>query len=169
VGKIESSGAWSISYCQEAWWGECLAASSGRDGSIRIIQFSPPSYWSQLLVLSPSPGSPNSPVSTIAWAPSCGRSYHLLAAGSRDGLVRIWKVHPSKESSAHWEASLAAEISDHVDGSSGGVGRVEWNVTGTVLSTAGCDGFVRLWKASYSGEWRNLSAIACEPSNTPHV
>lgn len=33
-----------------------------------------------------------------------------------------------------------------MDGGSGGIGRVEWNVTGTVLSTAGCDGVVRLWK-----------------------
>jgi len=76
--------------------------------------------------------------------------------------VRIWKVIPSSDAGGQWEATLAAQIEDHVDGSSGGVGKVEWNVTGTVLSTAGCDGVVRLWKASYSGEWRVLSAISCE-------
>lgn len=79
--------------------------------------------------------------------------------------MRIWKVVPSSEAGGPWEATLAAQIEDHVDGSSGGVGKVEWNVTGTVLSTAGCDGVVRLWKASYSGEWRVLSAISCEGDN----
>lgn len=125
--------------------------------SIQIIHFSPPSYWSQLLVLQPPPGSSNSPVSTIAWAPSCGRSFHLIASGSRDGVARIWKVHPPADSTSQWEATLAAEITDHVDGSSGGIGRVEWNVTGTVLSTAGCDGVVRLWK----GESRTARCFYC--------
>lgn len=123
------------------------------------MHFAPPSYWSQLAVLG---NAGSSPISTIAWAPSCGRSYHLIASGSRDGSVRIWKVIPSSESGAAWESTLAAEISDHMDGSSGGIGRVEWNITGTILSTAGCDGQVRLWKASYSGEWRVLSAISCD-------
>lgn len=36
VGRIESSGAWAVAYCQEAWWGECVAVSAGRDGSIRV-------------------------------------------------------------------------------------------------------------------------------------
>lgn len=131
----------------------------------QILHFAPPSYWSQVVVLQPPATSSTSPISTIAWAPSSGRSYHLIASGSRDGIVRIWKVVPSNDPAGHWEASLAAQIEDHVDGSSGGVGKVEWNVTGTVLSTAGCDGVVRLWKASYSGEWRVLSAISCEGDN----
>lgn len=33
-------------------------------------------------------------VISVAWAPSCGRSYHLIATGSRDGHVRIWRVKP---------------------------------------------------------------------------
>ena len=35
-----------------------------------------------------------SSITSVAWAPSCGRSYHLIATGSRDGKVRIWKVRP---------------------------------------------------------------------------
>ena len=132
----------------------------------QIIHFAPPSYWSQLAVLTP-PSGHSSPVATLAWAPSCGRSYHLIASGARDGVVRIHKLVPPAEGTAgrEWQTSLVAEITDHVEGSGGGgggVGRVEWNVTGTVLSTAGCDGRVRLWKAGYSGEWRVMSTISCE-------
>jgi len=30
----------------------------------------------------------------VSWAPSCGRLYHLVATGRRDGHVRIWKIKP---------------------------------------------------------------------------
>lgn len=38
VGRIESTGAWALAYCQEAWWGEVAAVSAGKDGSIRVSQ-----------------------------------------------------------------------------------------------------------------------------------
>lgn len=38
--------------------------------------------------------SSHSPLTSLAWAPSCGRSYHLIATGARDGTVRIWRVEP---------------------------------------------------------------------------
>lgn len=38
-----------------------------------------------------------SSVTSVSWAPSCGRSYHLIATGSRDGSVRIWKIQPGEE------------------------------------------------------------------------
>jgi nucleoporin SEH1 len=53
-------------------------------------------------------------------------------------------VWPPLDAAADWRSELDAEMDDHVAG--GGVGRVEWNITGTVLSTAGDDGKVRLWK-----------------------
>lgn len=74
-------------------------------------------------------------VTSVAWAPSCGRSFHLIATGSRDGMVRIWKVKPPPpqlsrnaaggDSGAddqdmavdgneeRWVASLVAEFPDH--------------------------------------------------------
>lgn len=39
IGRIESSGAWAVSYCQEAWWGECVAVSAGSQGLIRVSFF----------------------------------------------------------------------------------------------------------------------------------
>ena len=31
-------------------------------------------------------------ITWVAWAPSCGESYHLITNGGQDGHVRIWKV-----------------------------------------------------------------------------
>ena len=75
-------------------------------------------------------------ITSVAWAPSCGRSYHLVATGSRDGHVRIWRVKPPApsededdegvEGSEKWSASVVGDFDDHKSA----VGRVEWNITG---------------------------------------
>ena len=64
----------------------------------------------------------------MSWAPSCGRSYHLVATGGRDGHVRIWKIKPGSEdlldnadelmvdvdSEEHkWTALLVADFDQH--------------------------------------------------------
>ncbi len=80
----------------------------------QIIQLSSPRRPHTILILDSSPrphgsateAAPKSPsvtsedaptpysITSVAWAPSCGRSYHLIATGSRDGHVRIWRVKP---------------------------------------------------------------------------
>ena len=68
------------------------------------------------------------------------------------------------------------------------VGRVEWNITGfgfclpfssaatantsqfrTVLSSAGNDGRVRLWKATISNVWRPAGSIGVEQSEDTDI
>ena len=61
----------------------------------------------------------------MSWAPSCGRSYHLVATGGRDGHVRIWKIKPAVddlddeimmagvESEDKWTAALVADFDQH--------------------------------------------------------
>lgn len=39
----------------------------------------------------------HAPLTCLAWAPNCGRNYHLLATGARDGTIRIWRVEPPGE------------------------------------------------------------------------
>ena len=87
-------------------------------------------------------------ITSVAWAPSCGRSYHLVATGSRDGHVRIWRVKPPTPSEdldgedvgegggpekererEKWSASIVGDFDDHKSA----VGRVEWNITGYVV------------------------------------
>lgn len=57
-------------------------------------------------------------ITSVSWAPSCGRSYHLVATGSRDCMVRIWKLTPPKKvgvegEDGKWSKALVADFSDH--------------------------------------------------------
>jgi len=142
-----------------------------------------------LLTLDPSPTASSAPggnaanpgadpdaaptpyaITCVAWAPSCGRSYHLVATGGRDGRVRIWRVRPGVDDidrdndeggegeDGRWTASVVADFDQHKSA----VGRVEWNITGTVLSSAGNDGRIRLWKATSGNVWRPAGSIGVE-------
>jgi len=58
-----------------------------------------------------------------------------------------------------WSATVVADFDHHKSA----IGRVEWNVTGTVLSSAGNDGRIRLWKATSGGNiWRPAGSIGVE-------
>ena len=141
----------------------------------QIIQIPPSPRPSILLTLNPAPisspepatrsGAPSSgdaeaaktfAITSVAWAPSCGRSYHLIATGSRDGHVRIWRVKPPtpsedsdgvEDGAEKWSASILGDFDDHKCASGHScacdsliiiafarstVGRVEWNITGYV-------------------------------------
>lgn len=56
-------------------------------------------------------------VTTVAWAPSCGRRYHLIATGGRDGKVKIWKVTPPQGANAlgdgEWVVNQAGTFDEH--------------------------------------------------------
>ncbi|KAI0775636.1 WD40-repeat-containing domain protein [Trametes elegans] len=216
LGAREADGGWCLSWCKDKYWGEVVAAGCGIDGVVKIIQISNSRRPSTLLTLNPAPAAsssspatvepPSAPGSTgegpgadagahaktyavtsVAWAPSCGRSYHLLATGARDGHVRIWRVRPpaagageadeldisSAEDGAEdvgaglggagagagrWSASVVGDFDDHKSA----VGRVEWNLTGTILSSAGNDGRVRLWKMTAGNVWRPAGHISVE-------
>ena len=63
-------------------------------------------------------------ITSVSWAPSCGRSYHLIATGSRDGHVRIWRVKPPTPpdeleendgdvDEGTWSATIVGDFDDH--------------------------------------------------------
>lgn len=87
-----------------------------------------------------------------------------------------------------WRAEETPDMDERVSDGAGDV-KVEWNLTGTVLSTAGDDGKVRLWKCTspkrggstrarrrlvsltqkdnagtYTGSWRPIAVLSTEDS-----
>lgn len=96
----------------------------------------------------------------VAWANNMGRSYHLIATTSRDRTLRIWKL-TLRESQFQYDVKQMAML--HHDNAE--VWKVEWNVTGTMLSSSGDDGIVRLWKSDFDGNWICVSTIAGDMHN----
>lgn len=113
-----ATGGWGLSWCKERWWGPLIAVFAGTSPSIKLISLSPTP--SCVLLLTPSSPTTTStttaaatdtttttgsgsgptqyaPLTCLAWAPNCGRNYHLLATGARDGTIRIWRVEPPGE------------------------------------------------------------------------
>ncbi|KAJ7074974.1 WD40-repeat-containing domain protein [Mycena belliarum] len=168
LGNREADGGWCLSWCRDRYWGELLAAGAGTSGQVKIIQLVPSRRPTTLLTLDPSPiagaattsgTEDGAAVTSVAWAPSCGRSYHLVATAARDGHVRIWRLTPTEDDDdGEWTASIVADFDQHRSA----VGRVEWNITGTVLASAGNDGRVRLWKATAGNVWRPAGSVGVE-------
>mmetsp|Transcript_38402 Transcript_38402/g.96614 ORF Transcript_38402/g.96614 Transcript_38402/m.96614 type:complete len:331 (+) Transcript_38402:165-1157(+) len=114
--------------------------------------------WQQIDALVGHTGT----IHDVCWAPNVGRTYHLIATGSKDGTVRIWKLNTragGKKSKVQEEACF----DDH----EAEVWRVEWNITGTVLASSGDDGVVRLWKANFKHKWTCLSVVSPETEYAP--
>jgi WD40 repeat protein len=93
-------------------------------------------------------------VHDVAWAPNLGRTYNLIATGSKDKTVRIWRL-PTARSPTQFAPYEEAALKEHKDA----VWRVQWNVTGTILASSGDDGNVCLWKANFKGQWQLLSMV----------
>ncbi|CUM66750.1 uncharacterized protein PRCAT00004431001 [Priceomyces carsonii] len=95
----------------------------------------------------------NGLIRSVSWAPSMGRSHHLIATGCKDGYVRIFKG--IELANGDLKLETVAKLNDHKLE----VWRVNWNVTGTILSSAGDDGKIRLWKSNFLNEWKCMSVI----------
>jgi nucleoporin SEH1 len=89
-------------------------------------------------------------VLSIAWAPNVGRRFHWLAAASdTDGLV-IYKLKRGKVE------LLVEAVQDDIKEA---VWQCRWNATGTVLTTAGDMGLLRIWKTDAVGKFVNVAHI----------
>lgn len=118
------------------------------------------------------------PVLDVSWAPNIGRTYHLIATASRDGVLSMWRLQ-ADTAPPGWASPLATHASGApgwavrrladsvVDGvhvsalteHASPVWRVAWNVTGTVLASTGDDGKLRVWRSNMSGKWACVSAV----------
>ncbi|XP_065179451.1 nucleoporin SEH1-like [Sycon ciliatum] len=96
------------------------------------------------------------PVHDVAFAPNLGRSFHTLAVASKD--VRIFTLSPSRDASASY-SKLDVRQPAQFEESASQVWRVEWNVTGTILASAGDDGCVRMYKANHLDNWKCIKVL----------
>jgi nucleoporin SEH1 len=133
-----ATGGWGLSWCKEKWWGSIVVAFAGNSPVAKVISLDPSP--TALVHLKPSSSSP---LTCISWAPNCGRSYHLIATGSRDGTVRIWRIEPPSddEGTVTWTAENIAEF-----GRGPRIGVVEWNATGTTLTASDDEGQIKIYK-----------------------
>eukprot|EP01064_Diplonema_japonicum_P032405 TRINITY_DN606_c2_g1_i2.p1 TRINITY_DN606_c2_g1~~TRINITY_DN606_c2_g1_i2.p1 ORF type:complete len:160 (+),score=25.88 TRINITY_DN606_c2_g1_i2:664-1143(+) len=84
-------------------------------------------------------------VTDVAWAPSIGRGYHLIASSSKDGSLFINKLYPGSRDT-ELEAVLVFEgIGVH---NNNNIWRISWNLTGTTLASSGDDGHIMTWQQS---------------------
>jgi len=119
-------------------------------------------------------------VRSVSWATDVGRSYQLVATGSRDKLVKLWVVQRSLEEE---ESSWA--VAEHTEGGGGGttidavgdrwtarccaelphcsqVWRVTWNASGSMLATSEDDGTVKVYQMDENGGWRQAKPVAVD-------
>ncbi|KAJ1660118.1 epoxide hydrolase, soluble (sEH) [Dispira simplex] len=163
-----------LTWCPSRFLTHTMAVGCGRAKDAKIYRYVG-GRWVVYEVLS----GHTDEIHSISWAPQVGRSYHLVATACKDQYVRIYRVDVSygnldldgsKDLMEEYEAAsanlqlhatLVASFNNH----NAEVWTVAWNVTGTVLSSSGDDGKVRLWKATATGEWRAMETISTDQGN----
>jgi nucleoporin SEH1 len=100
-------------------------------------------------------------VRCVDWAPRRQRGHELVATGSKAGVVGIYKLSEMGEGLVVGGGAYNVEMVGQFEGH-GDVQRVNWNVTGTVLSSSGDDGRIRMWKQDHLGNWKQLIALSAE-------
>ncbi|KAJ3301459.1 epoxide hydrolase, soluble (sEH) [Blyttiomyces sp. JEL0837] len=170
-----------LSWCPSRFQPQMIVVGCGRENVARIYKVDANNQWQGVQTLSHHQDM----ITDVAWAPNMGRSYQLIATACKDGRVRIFKL--LEESKSAWDGSrsgtdyqsggfvsgmagagqgagsrfrvnLVADLGDH----QAEVWRVEWNVLGTILSSSGDDGKVRLWKSTFLEDWKCRGVIAAE-------
>jgi len=98
-------------------------------------------------------------IRSVSWAPTMGRSYDLIATACKDGFVRIFRLEEFKKTDGiSLQITLLNSFNDH----EGEVWNVSWNLTGTILSSCGDDGLIRLYKSNYANKFQCMSVIKAE-------
>ena len=112
-------------------------------------------------------------VRSVAWAADMGRSYQLIATGSRDTTVKLWMLQrgggeaiPSAGEAAAeggaadeggadlWRAACCAELAHRSQ-----VWRVAWNAAGSMLASSEDDGTVHVFQMDSAGGWRHAQPV----------
>lgn len=90
------------------------------------------------------------PIRSLAFAPSVGKSNHVIAIASR--LLMVCSLKYTKDPQKY-------QVSTEYLDSDVSVWRVCWNTLGSVLASAGDDRKVRLYKCNYLSSWKCFAEI----------
>ncbi|KAI9030786.1 WD40-repeat-containing domain protein [Phycomyces nitens] len=169
---IDADSGYCIDWCPNRTTTALMVVGLGKEIGARIFKHDGHNRWY------PAESLPEhtQEVHDVSWAPSMARSYQLIATACKDHHVRIFKITempltglaPSQRAQALSSGKggrighrpLQVEMIGDFDDHHAEVWRVEWNVTGTILSSSGDDGKLRLWKAGYDGQWRQMAVVA---------
>nr|AXS78259.1 Nucleoporin seh1-A [Anisakis simplex] len=106
------------------------------------------------------------PIHDIAFAPSAGRSYHLLAIAAKN--ISIYKLNEDVRNDNPSQTTFynidLVEILENSSPSYVDMWRLSWNITGTILTAGSSDGNVRVWKANFLKKWPLIATIKSSES-----
>jgi nucleoporin SEH1 len=133
-----------LSWCHARFEPPTLVAA-GPQGKIVIYRYSEAARAWQVALQIVSPDA--HAVLDVAWAPNVGRRFHLIAA-AQETCIKIYRlsrdISTSDDSATDKDNTVVLE---HTQTISVNAWRCQWNVTGTVLASAGDGGLVHLYKA----------------------
>ncbi|CAB4409806.1 unnamed protein product [Rhizophagus irregularis] len=144
----DAEESYCLSWCPSRYQFPMIVVGCGKENSAKIFRCDQNSKWRSCEILD----GHQDLVHDVDWAPNMGRSYQLIATASKDTRVRIYKLTGNKDG---FKVDAVAEFLDH----DREVWKVKWNVTGTILSSAGDDGKVRLWKAGNEEGFKCMGVV----------
>lgn len=145
VGKMEGHGGLirSISWAPSIGRWYQLIATGCKDGKVRIYK------------LTEKATSSTTATNASSFSEDIGENGSDTNMDASDSSTK-------KNTASGLHSPLQIELLSEHDDHKGEVWSVSWNLTGTVLSSAGDDGKVRLWRSTYSNEFRCMSVISAQ-------
>lgn len=139
--KSQKKDAHSLGCNSVSWTSGKVLASGGGDSLVKIWKLTETSELEHDCDLK----NHTDWVRDVAWAPDIGLPQKILASGSQDKRVIIWK-HDQNGFSKVDSIELPAAV-----------WRLSWSVTGNILAVSSADNNVTLYKETLDGKWEKVN------------
>lgn len=139
--KESQSHAYKLSFCACEMLPKMFIVSCPKEKSAKIYKFE--NKWNVFETI-----KLNDSITDLSWSSSLGKYVQLIAISLTDS-IKIYKMDKGK-------VALTFEAKHS------GVCSIEWNITGTILSSVAHDGSVKLWKSALTDEWKCFNEIEVE-------
>jgi nucleoporin SEH1 len=158
----EKGTEYCISWCKDRFMPAMFCVGCGKENMVKIFRLDESiRKWLAFEQI-----SHDDLIHDVCWAPSVGRSYQMIATGCKDKHVRIFKINEEslEDKKSFFRVECVADFPNHLSE----VWKVDWNITGTILSSADGNGNVMFWKSNCLDEWNQMSVISSS-SSVHHV